>query len=128
LHHRFCKCFILEEKRMTKLPPSGAGRLADDYPDVWENYAALGKSVANAGKLDARTRRLLKLALAVGASSEGAVHSHARQAREEGIADADIRQVALLAITTLGFPAAMAAYSWVNDILAPGSAGPARKP
>ena len=113
---------------MTKLPPSGAGRLANDYPDVWENYTALGKSVADAGKLDARTRRLLKLALAVGAGSEGAVHSHARQAREEGIADADIRQVVLLAITTLGFPAAMAAYSWVNDILTPGSAGPARKP
>jgi alkylhydroperoxidase/carboxymuconolactone decarboxylase family protein YurZ len=102
---------------MTKLPPSGAGRLADDYPDVWKNYTALGKSVADAGDLDARTRRLLKLALAVGAGSEGAVHSHARQAREEGIVDADIRQVVLLAITTLGFPAAMAAYSWVNDIL-----------
>ncbi len=80
------------------------------------------------GKLDARTRRLLKLALAVGAGSEGAVHSHARQAREEGIADGDIRQVVLLAITTLGFPAAMAAYSWVNDILAPESADPAQKP
>jgi alkylhydroperoxidase/carboxymuconolactone decarboxylase family protein YurZ len=111
---------------MTKLPPSGAGRLADDYPDVWENYAALGKSVANAGKLDARTRRLLKLALAVGAGSEGAVHSHTRQARADGIADADLRQVALLAITTLGFPAAMAAYSWVNDILESDSDGPSR--
>ena len=33
---------------MTKLPPSGAGRLANDYPDVWENYTALGKSVADA--------------------------------------------------------------------------------
>ena len=102
---------------MTKLPPSGAGRLASDYPDGWTSYTALGKSVADAGELDARTRRLLKLALAVGAGSEGAVHSHARQAREEGIVDADIRQVVLLAITTLGFPAAMAAYSWVNDIL-----------
>lgn len=104
---------------MTALPPTGAGRLADDYPDVWQSYTALGKAVAGAGELDARTRRLLKLALAVGAGSEGAVHSHARQAREEGIADADIRQVALLAVTTLGFPAAMAAYSWVNDILVP---------
>lgn len=102
---------------MPKLPPSGAGRLAEDYPAVWNSYAALGKSVAESGTLDARTRRLLKLALAVGSGSEGAVHSHVRQAREEGIADAEIRQVVLLAITTLGFPAAMAAYSWVNDIL-----------
>jgi alkylhydroperoxidase/carboxymuconolactone decarboxylase family protein YurZ len=62
---------------------------------------------------------LLKIALAIGAASEGAVHSHARQASEEGVPAADIRQVALLAITTLGFPAAMAAYSWVNDILEP---------
>ena len=69
---------------MTKLPPSGAGRLANDYPDVWENYTALGESVADAGELDARTRRLSKLALAVGAGSEGAVDLHARQAREEG--------------------------------------------
>ena len=104
---------------MAKLPASGAGRFANDYPDVWENYTALGKSVSEAGELDTRTRRLLKLALAVGAGSEGAVHSHARQAREEGMTDADIRQVVLLAITTLGFPAAMAAYSWVNDILEP---------
>ena len=36
---------------------------------------------------------------------------------KKGIVDADIRQVVLLAITTLGFPAAMAAYSWVNDML-----------
>jgi alkylhydroperoxidase/carboxymuconolactone decarboxylase family protein YurZ len=104
---------------MPKLPPSGAGRLATDYPDVWENYTALGKSVAEAGALDTRTRRLLKIALAIGAASEGAVHSHVRQASEEGVPAADIRQVALLAITTLGFPAAMAAYSWVNDILEP---------
>jgi alkylhydroperoxidase/carboxymuconolactone decarboxylase family protein YurZ len=104
---------------MPKLPPSGAGRLETDYPEVWKNYTALGKSVAEAGELDARTRRLLKIALAIGAASEGAVHSHVRQARDEGILAADIRQVALLAITTLGFPAAMAAYSWVNDILEP---------
>ena len=102
---------------MTKLPASGAGRFANDYPGIWETYTALGKSVSEAGDIDARTRRLVKIALAVGANSEGAVHSHVRQAREEGISDADVRQVVLLAITTLGFPAAMAAYSWVNDIL-----------
>ena len=104
---------------MIKLPQSGAGRFAEDYPDVWQHYTALGKAVSEAGQIDARTRRLLKIALAIGAGSEGAVHSHVRQARDEGIVAADIRQVALLAITTLGFPAAMAAYSWVNDIFEP---------
>ena len=58
--------------------PSGAGQVARAYPAVWEAYAALGKATAEAGPLNARTRRLVKLALSIGASSEGAVHSHAR--------------------------------------------------
>ena len=64
---------------MIKLPQSGAGRFAEDYPDVWQHYTALGKAVSEAGQIDARTRRLLKIALAIGAGSEGAVHSHVRQ-------------------------------------------------
>jgi alkylhydroperoxidase/carboxymuconolactone decarboxylase family protein YurZ len=40
-----------------------------------------------------------------------------RQATEEGIPDEKLLQVSLLSITTLGFPAAMAAYSWINDII-----------
>jgi len=101
------------------LPASGAGRLASSYPALWKHYTGLGAAVADAGLLTSRERRLVKLALAIGADSEGATHSHARQGADEGIAAADLRQVCLLAITTLGFPAAMASLSWVNDILEP---------
>ena len=65
--------------------PSGASEVARAYPAVWTAYAALGKAAAEAGPLDERTRRLVKLALSIGASSEGAVHSHARRALKEGI-------------------------------------------
>ncbi len=102
---------------MTKLPPSGAGVFATQFPEAWEAYQALGQACSESGPLDARDRRLLKLALAIGARSEGAVHSHARQGAAEGLAPDEMRQVAVLAITTLGFPAAMAALSWINDIL-----------
>ncbi len=102
---------------MTTLPPSGAGVFAQEFPEIWEAYETLGKSIGQAGPLDARTRRLIKLALSIGAHSEGAVHSHARQAVEEGLSPEELRQIAALAITTLGFPAAMAGMSWINDIL-----------
>ncbi len=102
---------------MTTLPPTGAGALAENFPSVWDAYQELGKAAAEAGPLDARTRRLIKLALSVGANSEGAVHSHSRQALEEGLTKEELQQVALLAITTLGFPAAMAGISWINDIV-----------
>ena len=102
---------------MTELPPSRAGDLARMAPEVWDSYASLGKAVAEAGPLDDHTRRLIKLALAIGARSEGATHSHARQALESGVSPLELRQVALLAITTLGFPAAMAGWSWIEDCI-----------
>lgn len=101
----------------TELPPSGAGRFATEFPDIWRAYQALGASAAASGPIDEHGRRLIKIAMAIGANSEGAVHSHARQALEEGLSPDEIRQVCNLAITTLGFPAAMAALSWVNDVL-----------
>ena len=60
----------------------------------------------------------MKLALAVGAQSEGAVHSHVRRGLEEGIDPETLRHVAVLGIPTLGFPAAIAADSWITDLTA----------
>ncbi len=45
------------------------------------------------------------------------MHFHARQALEEGMSAEELRQIAALAITGLGLPAAMAGLSWINDIL-----------
>lgn len=96
--------------------PGAAGTLAKKHPQVWEAFAALGAATAGAGDLTERERRLVKLALAVGAASEGAVHSHTRRGLDEGIAVSDLHQVALLAIGTLGLPRAVAAGTWIADV------------
>ncbi|PMR77410.1 carboxymuconolactone decarboxylase family protein [Billgrantia endophytica] len=96
--------------------PSGAGKVAKQYPEVWDAFASLGQACAEAGPLDARTRRLVKLALAVGAGSEGAVHSHMRRGIEEGIEPEALKQVAMLAIPTLGLPSGVAALTWIEDM------------
>ena len=103
--------------------PSGAGEVAAAYPAVWKAYAALGKACSEAGPIDGRTARLVKLALAVGALSEGAVHSHTRRALEEGLSAEELRQVALLAIPTLGFPQGVKALTWIEDLTDPESRG-----
>ena len=51
----------------------------DDYPEVAEALDELGRSTEQAGPLDARTQRLVKVALAVGSLAEGAVRSNAAQ-------------------------------------------------
>jgi alkylhydroperoxidase/carboxymuconolactone decarboxylase family protein YurZ len=106
-----------DEGKMKRDLPSGAGRLADRHPKVWAAYEHLGEAVAEGGPLDAKTRRLVKLALAIGCSSEGAVHSHARRAVSEGVKPDELRHVMLLAIPTLGLPAAVKALTWIDDII-----------
>lgn len=97
--------------------PSTAGELADQYPDVWEAYSDLGEACSKAGPVDGETKRLVKLALAAGSESEGAVHSHVRRALEEGIDPETLRHVAILSIPTLGFPKAMATLTWIDDLV-----------
>ena len=96
--------------------PSAAGGIARRHPEIWEAYSALGKASAEAGPLDGATLRLVKLALAIGASLEGAVHSHARRALAEGLSADQLAHVALLAIPTLGFPQGVRALTWIEDV------------
>jgi alkylhydroperoxidase/carboxymuconolactone decarboxylase family protein YurZ len=77
----------------------------------------LGAAVHAAGPLDEKTRALVKLGIALGSQQEGAVHAHVRKSLEAGASADEIRHVALLSIPTLGFPATMAALTWIEDVL-----------
>src|SRR5918995_3920274 len=92
-------------------------RFGSDYPEVMEAFPDLAERLHEAGPLSARERRLAKLGIAIGWESEGGVRSHARKAFAEGIEREAIRHAALLAISTGGYPAAMAAFGWINEVL-----------
>jgi 4-carboxymuconolactone decarboxylase len=100
----------------TKLP-SPVQRLRKAYPAVWKNFERLGDACHNAGPLNERTRRIVKVAIAAAAQSEGALHSAVRNARAVGVSPEEIRHAILLTLTTIGFPRAMAALSWAQDTL-----------
>jgi len=101
---------------MSETLPHTARNAADAHPDVWRAYQALGEACADAGPLTGETLRLVKLALAIAAGSEGAVHSHVRRGLDEGVSAAALEHAALLAIPTVGWPQAMAALSWIRDL------------
>ncbi|MFB3906373.1 MAG: carboxymuconolactone decarboxylase family protein [Acidobacteriota bacterium] len=67
--------------------------------------------------MDGKTRELVKLATAVGAGREGAVHSHTRRCKETGCSSDEIYQVALLSVTTVGWSGAVRALFWIDDEL-----------
>jgi len=85
------------------------------YPDVWTAFNELGNRCHSAGPLDEKTRRLVKVAISMGAGLEGATHSAVRNARKAGITADEINHVAVLAVSTLGLPAAIRAYTWAGD-------------
>lgn len=98
--------------------PSSVQEFEKQYPEVWKAFAALGAAChESGGPLDERTRRLVKLGVAIASQHEGAVHSATRHALESGVSPQELIHVAILAITTIGWPSAYAALTWVRDVL-----------
>lgn len=87
------------------------------FPEVIKGYEQLGKVCRSAGPLEKKYQDLIKLGIAVGAKSRGAVMSHTRKALAEGATPEEITHVVLLSLTTTGFPSMMAAMGWVSDVL-----------
>ena len=99
--------------------PGTAGAIANENPDLWRAFQALGAATGSAGPLSEREQRLVNLALALGGDSEGATHSHARRGAAEGLSAGELEHVAFLAITTLGWPQAIRGLTWIRDITRP---------
>ncbi|HXE72518.1 MAG TPA: carboxymuconolactone decarboxylase family protein [Candidatus Nitrosotenuis sp.] len=97
--------------------PGTYRRFLERFPQVGKAYEGLGEACKGAGPLDEKTQQLVKLALAIGARSEGSVHSHARRALEAGATREELEHVVALAITSVGFAQAIAAWTWVCDVL-----------
>ena len=71
----------------------------------------------HAGPLDPRRSISCNWGSPSPAKTEGAVRSHARPALEVGVTVEELRHVVLLAISTSGFPTAMASSSWINEVI-----------
>jgi 4-carboxymuconolactone decarboxylase len=100
-------------KKLSK-PPALHQQFVKRFPHLGEAWDLVNEE-GSAGPLDAKTQRLLKLAIAIGAMREGAVHSGVRKARDVGATLAEMEQVVALAASTIGLPAAVAAWSWVKE-------------
>ncbi|GAA0420861.1 alkylhydroperoxidase/carboxymuconolactone decarboxylase family protein YurZ [Actinoplanes campanulatus] len=86
------------------------------FPEVAEAQGNLARTIRERNPFDDRTDRLIKLAIAVGAEAEGAVRSNVRKALQHGASLDEVRAVALAAVTTCGFPAAIAALGWIEEV------------
>jgi 4-carboxymuconolactone decarboxylase len=90
--------------------------LTKKHPEFIAAVEALGRSVRESGPLDSKSLHLVQLAAAAAIRSEGAVHSHARRALEEGVSPDEIRHALISLTSTIGFPNVTASLSWCEDV------------
>jgi len=87
------------------------------FPHVHTAHQELARRCYEAGPLEERTARLVKLGIAIGAQAEGAVRSHTRRALAEEMRPEELRHVGLLALTTIGFPHTVAGLGWIEEVI-----------
>ena len=112
-----CALIVPGDQPMDVKPPNTVQHFQETYGDVWKAFSALADKCHEAGPLDERNRRALKLGLAIGAGLEGGVHSAVRHALASGFTPDEVRHAAILAISTIGFPSSMRAFTWIQDCL-----------
>lgn len=101
---------------MTVRIPEVYEEFKNQFPGVAEAFERLSATTHEAGPLDQRARRLVKLGVAIGADSPGGVKSQVRKALDEGLTRAEIEHAILLSITSVGLPQTIAALTWSRQV------------
>lgn len=97
------------------------------FPLLGRAWSLMAQAGEEAGPLEPRVQRLLKLAVAIGTRQVGAVHSGVRKALAAGASREEIEQVVALAASLVGLPAAVAAFGWIREEAAPAAPKQRRK-
>ncbi len=100
---------------MSQELPSTFKKFTARFPQLAKAHQSMAMA-ATAGPLSPRELALVKIALCVGAGKESALRSHIRRAMEgdDGMTMAEIEHAIVQAMTTLGFPHTVQAWSWAQ--------------
>src|SRR5262245_24390194 len=96
-------------------PPKSFEDFVRRFPKLGKAWELLGEGAAEAGPLEEKALRLVKLAIAIGARQEGAVHSGVRKALAAGASREELEQVVAAAASLLGLPATVMVLQWVAE-------------
>ena len=77
---------------------STAGSMAETHPELLKGFQALDTGAAKTRHLDAKTREMIALAVAVTTRCEGCIDAHARKAKAAGATKEEIAEALGVAI------------------------------
>jgi AhpD family alkylhydroperoxidase len=103
---------------------AAVGNLAKLSPETVRGYTALGSAGAKTGHLDAKTRELIAIAVAISLRCDGCIAVHGAAARKHGASKEEIAEALGVAVTVNAGAAivystrALDAYDAVSDAAA----------
>ena len=100
-----------------RVAPATFRAFIERFPELRDAHEAIGRATDSAGPLDAKTRHLIKMGIALGAGLESAFRSHVRRAQENGASREEIEQTLLLAMNTVGLPRTVMGWQWAGEQL-----------
>jgi AhpD family alkylhydroperoxidase len=74
-------------------------------PDVYDAFAALSKSAQTPGALDAKTKELIAMAIAINSHCDGCIASHGRGLAVKGATEQEVAEMIAVCIQMMGGPA-----------------------
>jgi len=101
--------------------PNVFTEFVERHPEIEAARASIAKHVESSGALDRRTCELIRLGIALGAGFATATRSHARRARDLGVAEEEIEQALFLGVNMIGLPKTIMAWQAVRDAKPPAS-------
>ena len=84
-----------------------AGTLFKAVPDTMKQYRGLMEAAGKAGALDAKTKELMALAIAIAMRCEGCIVYHVRTAQKKGASREELAETIAVAVEMGGGPAAV---------------------
>jgi AhpD family alkylhydroperoxidase len=78
---------------------AGVSEIGKLSPDTIKGYVTLGGAGAKTGKLDAKTRELIALAVAVSLRCDGCIAVHAAAAKKLGVTEVELAEALGVAIS-----------------------------
>ncbi len=83
------------------------GQLRGGIPDVMKGFSAMAKAAGTSGALDAKTKELVAMGIAIAARCDGCIAFHTKTALELGTTREELMEVAGMAVYMGGGPSLM---------------------
>lgn len=83
------------------------GQLRGGIPDVMKGFTAMAKAAGTPGELDAKTKELVALGIAIAARCDGCIAFHTKTALDLGTTREELMEVAGMAVYMGGGPSLM---------------------